>query len=591
MAGECTALHQQNDCAQNPLRVRFQTYICAPKVDFTMKKAAYLFIAFIFGNTLFAQECYPLDANQNISIKEDIEFLASDRLEGRAPGTEGADIARDYIAKKFGRFGLTPMGNSGFFQEFKVAEPVAVLANTSLAIGSNTVKLNEQFYPLLYSANGTASGKTVWVNFGITAPEFNFDDYKKIPSLTGKIAVMDVSSPDGIHPHSAYAKYHDLANRVELAKSKGAIAVIMVNLGDMANDPEAIYRKIRSSGIPVVFVKDDVVAKKLKKSTAVALQVLQEERTADAYNVVGFIDNGQPTTVVIGAHYDHLGWGQSGSLYAGEPQIHNGADDNASGTAAVIALAETLSKKTELTGHNYLFIAFMAEERGLLGSNYYVNNPTYPIQNMAYMVNMDMVGRLKDNNIQISGIGTATQWLSIFDGLSCYNLSYKLDSSGVGPSDHTSFYNMGIPVLHFFTGSHEDYHKPTDDADKLNYKGIGTVVALIKTVMAKVDREHRLEYKETANDNARNAPKFSVTLGIMPDYMYEEGGVKVDGVTEGKPAAVAGILKGDIITELGDFTIGDIYAYMNALASFKKGDKTTIKFSRDGKKMESKIQF
>ena len=557
-----------------------------------MKKTFYILASFVFGTSLLAQDCFPINFEQTQTIKQDVTYLADDELEGRAPGTHGADLARDHIAKRFAKMNVMPMGNSSYFQEFQVAEPAAIDAKaTNVTVDGTALVINEQFYPTLYASNGKADAKTVWVNFGITAPELKYDDYAKIKSLEGKIAVMDVSSPDGIHPHSEYAKYHDLGNRIQLAKEKGAIAVILVNLGEMANDVDPVYRKIRSSQIPVIFIKDDAVASKLKKSTKVSLSVSQEEAFATAFNVVGYLDNGMPTTVVIGAHYDHLGWGQSGSLYAGEPAIHNGADDNASGTAAMLALAETLAAKKQLLGHNYLFIAFMAEERGLLGSNYFVNNPTYPLESVAYMVNMDMVGRLRDNSIQISGTGTATQWNRVFEEVQCYDLTYKLDPSGVGPSDHTSFYNMGIPVLHFFTGSHEDYHKPTDDADLVNYKGISTVVALIETVMAKVDKDKKLDYQETANDNARNAPKFSVTLGIMPDYMYEEGGVKVDGVTEGKAAANAGLQKGDIIMQLGDFTIGDIYAYMEALASFKKGDKTTVVYMRDGKESEANLQF
>jgi aminopeptidase YwaD len=568
------------------------SYICCPLNKKRMKRLVYIISALLITSSAIAQECFEVSKDQILSIKQDVEFLSSDALEGRSPGTAGAILARDYIAKRFSKMGVIPMGQSGFFQEFSVPEPVVVDADgTSASIGKESLALNSQFYPLLYSNNAKATGKTVWVNFGITAPELDYNDYKKVASLTGKIAVMDVSSPDGIHPHSAYAKYHDLANRISLAKEKGAIGVVMVNLGDMANDPEDEYRKIRGLGIPVIFVKDDGLAKKLKKSKDVSFAVQQEEKDADAYNVIGFIDNGKPTTVVIGAHYDHLGWGDNGSLYVGEPSIHNGADDNASGTAALIALAETLSKKKEFTGHNYLFIAFTAEERGLLGSNYYVNNPTFPIEKMAYMINMDMVGRLRENQLQISGTGTAMQWQSVFEKMECYDLKYKLDPSGVGPSDHTSFYNMGIPVLHFFTGSHSDYHKPTDDADKINYKGIATVIAVIETVMQQVNGDERLEYLETKNESARNAPKFSVTLGIMPDYMYEEGGVKVDGVTEGKPAAEAGIMKGDIIMQLGDFTIGDIYAYMGALAAFKKGDKVMVVYMREGKKMETNLQF
>jgi aminopeptidase YwaD len=545
-----------------------------------------------FTLLLSGQDCYPVDDEQLKRIKTDVEFLADDRLEGRAPGTKGIDIARDYIAKRFLKVGVIPMGESStYYQQFTVPEPVAVDKKGTYVIFTDTLFVSKINYAVLQSENGSVSGKAVWVGYGISAPELEYNDYKKIKSLEGKIAVMDVSSPDGIHPHSKYAKYHDLGNRIALAKGKGAVGVVLVNLGDMANDPKSRYRTIRSSGIPVFFVGDDNTAQKIKKAKKITISVSQEEVEADAYNVVGYIDNGQPTTVVIGAHYDHLGWGGEGSRAPGVYAIHNGADDNASGTAALIALAEYLGKKEDLTGHNYLFLAFSAEERGLLGSKYFVANPTFNIDQTAYMINMDMVGRLRDGALQIGGTGTAAQWNKVIENTQCEELSFKLDPSGIGPSDHSSFYTNGIPVLHFFTGSHDDYHKPEDDADKINYMGIGSIVSLIKTIMREVDGLQRLDYQETKDNNARKAPRFSVTLGILPDYLYEDGGVKVDGVTEGKAAAAAGLQKGDIIMELGDFTIADIYAYMDALAAFKKGDEVKIVYLREGEKMNGKVKF
>jgi aminopeptidase YwaD len=545
-----------------------------------------------FTLLLSGQDCYPVDDEQLKRIKTDVEFLADDRLEGRAPGTKGIDIARDYIAKRFLKVGVIPMGESStYYQQFTVPEPVAVDKKGTYVIFTDTLFVSKINYAVLQSENGSVSGKAVWVGYGISAPELEYNDYKKIKSLEGKIAVMDVSSPDGIHPHSKYAKYHDLGNRIALAKGKGAVGVVLVNLGDMANDPKSRYRTIRSSGIPVFFVGDDNTAQKIKKAKKITISVSQEEVEADAYNVVGYIDNGQPTTVIIGAHYDHLGWGGEGSRAPGVHAIHNGADDNASGTAALIALAEYLGKKEDLTGHNYLFLAFSAEERGLLGSKYFVANPTFNIDQTAYMINMDMVGRLRDGALQIGGTGTAAQWNKVIENTQCEELSFKLDPSGIGPSDHSSFYTNGIPVLHFFTGSHDDYHKPEDDADKINYMGIGSIVSLIKTIMREVDGLQRLDYQETKDNNARKAPRFSVTLGILPDYLYEDGGVKVDGVTEGKAAAAAGLQKGDIIMELGDFTIADIYAYMDALAAFKKGDEVKIVYLREGEKMNGKVKF
>lgn len=558
-----------------------------------MKRILYSFIISSLPLFALAQECFPLDKNQAIGIKNDVEFLANDNLEGRAPGTAGIDAARDFIAKRFQKAGVEPMGeDNSYFQAFDVPEPVLVDADkTYLNLKKSSLKSGADVYPVAYSANATATGKTVWVGYGISAPDLNYDDYKKVSSLTGKIAVMDVSSPDGIHPHSAYIKYHDLGERIAIAKGKGAVGVILVNLSGTAENPKSVFKKIRSAGVPVLFVSEVKAATQLKKGDEVTMTVAMSEQRADAYNVVGFVDNGMPTTIVIGAHYDHLGWGGEGSRALGVHEVHNGADDNASGTAALMALADDLAKKDTLTRHNYLFIAFTAEERGLLGSNYFVNHPTYPIEKMAYMINMDMVGRLRDSQIQVSGVGTATEWNDIFATVRCFDINYKLDASGVGPSDHTSFYNQGVPVLHFFTGSHEDYHMPADDSDKINFKGIAEIVSLIKTILVKTNGMERLDFQQTKNEETREVAAFSVTLGVMPDYMYEDGGLKIDGVSEGKPASAAGLQKGDIITEMGEYEIVDIYAYMKALSVFKKGDEVKLTYLRDGEKKHTHVKF
>lgn len=558
-----------------------------------MKKVFFSALSIVFLSAAFAQECYTVNPEAITKIKNDITFLADDALEGRGPGTKGIDIARDYIAKRMQKANLIPMGESStYFQEFMVPEPVVVNSKkTYLVVEEDTLNLSTSYYPVKQSANTMASGSTQWVGFGISADEENYNDYKKIKSLEGKIAVMDVSAPDGIHPHSKYIKYHDLDGRIAVAKGMGAAGVILVNIGDMANDPQSHYKTIRSAGIPVVFLADDEIAKKLKKSKSVSLSVLQSEKSVRAYNVIGYIDNQKPTTVVVGAHYDHLGWGGEGSRAIGEHAIHNGADDNASGTAALLAMADLLGNKEELTGHNYLFIAFSGEERGLLGSNYFVKHPTLDLEVMAYMVNMDMVGRLNEGILQISGIGTAQEWERTFNFVSCSGINFKLDKSGVGPSDHTSFYNQGMPVLHFFTGSHDDYHKPSDDTDKINFKGIGSVMGVILAVMQTVDDKTKLSFTQTQEKESRKAAAFNVTMGVMPDYLYEDGGLRLDGVAPNKPAAAAGLQKGDIITEIGDFAIADIYAYMNALSAFKKGDKVKVVYLRDGKKAETQVVF
>lgn len=313
-------------------------------------------------------------------------------------------------------------------------------------------------------------------------------------------------------------------------------------------------------------------------------------------NVVGFIDNNAPYTVIIGAHYDHLGYNEFGSSTyrpdsANEkPKIHNGADDNASGTAAMIELARLL-KTSEYKTHNYLFIAFSGEEEGLLGSNYFAKHPTIDTSTMAYMINMDMVGRLDTvkQSFAISGTGTSPVWEPVLKNIQT-TVKVKFDASGTGASDHTSFYYINIPAVHFFTGNHYDYHKPTDDAELINYAGAAEVVSYIYNLVGALNNEGKLKFTPTASDTTAKV-SFKVTLGIMPDYLYDGKGVKVDGVTLGKPASNAGLKRGDVILKLGDFDTSDMKLYMKSLSLFKKGDTTKVTILRDGQEQILPISF
>ena len=382
------------------------------------------------------------------NIKEDVSFLADDKLEGRQTGTPGGEKASEYIKNRFESLGLTPKGTDGFYQSFS-------------------------FKP-----------KT--------------------------------------HPH------------------------------------EEVKFTENSDG------------------------------TITGRNVVGFIDNKAKNTVIIGAHFDHLGYGGDGSLYRDSIKaIHNGADDNASGVALLLNLASKL--KNTNTSNNYVFIAFSGEEMGLLGSNYFVKNPTFDIKEVSYMINMDMVGRLKDSALAIYGTGTSPIFKQT---LKSHNNDFKLvmKESGVGPSDHTSFYLADLPVLHFFTGQHNDYHKPSDDTETLNYEGMESISTYIFNIISDLNDNGKLAFRKTKNESEEN-PRFKVGLGVIPDYMYDGKGMRVDGVSEGKPAIAAGIKKGDIVIELGGNKVTDMMSYMKALSAFKKGDKTTVILTRSGKEVKAEIQF
>jgi Zn-dependent M28 family amino/carboxypeptidase len=311
-------------------------------------------------------------------------------------------------------------------------------------------------------------------------------------------------------------------------------------------------------------------------------------------NVIGYIDNGAPTTIVIGAHFDHLGYGGkgSGSTSTDEGQIHNGADDNASGVAMLLQLATNLKKLKEKSNNNFLFIAFSGEEKGLFGSNFYSKNPTIELKRVNYMINMDMVGRLnKEKDLAVYGVGTSPNLKSFLEANNSYNFDLIYEESGVGPSDHTSFYLQDIPVLHFFTGQHEDYHKPSDDADKINYKGMVEITSYIYDLILDLDSEMKLEFTATKNEESRKAPKYTVTLGVMPDYMFSDGGMRIDGVSEGGPADKAGLEAGDIVVKMGDTPVADMMTYMEGLSQFKKGDKTVVKVLRGEMYMDFDVEF
>lgn len=311
--------------------------------------------------------------------------------------------------------------------------------------------------------------------------------------------------------------------------------------------------------------------------------------TITGTNVIGFLDHKATNTVIIGAHYDHLGMGGEGSLYREGKAIHNGADDNASGVAVMLKLARELQTE-EYTGNNYLFIAFSGEEMGLLGSNFFTKNPTIDIDRANYMINMDMVGRLNEEKaIAVHGVGTSPIWpQTIFAANEEFTLSEH--ESGVGPSDHTSFYLNDMPVLHFFTGQHSDYHKPGDDTEKLNYEGMEAIASYIKRIIKEVDDNGKLKFTKTKNES-EVVPAFKVGLGVVPDYLFSGKGMRIDGISEGKAAQNAGLQKGDVVVKMGDSTVVDMMTYMRVLATFGEGDKTTVVIKRDGEDVLKEIEF
>lgn len=306
-------------------------------------------------------------------------------------------------------------------------------------------------------------------------------------------------------------------------------------------------------------------------------------------NVVGFLDHGAEQTIVIGGHYDHLGMGHFGSREVHERAIHNGADDNASGIGVMLYLADML-KGAAYQGNNYLFIAFSGEELGLYGSKHFVANPSISLDQINYMLNFDMVGRLnEDKNLAVNAAGTSPIWKETLEQLET-DLNINTHDSGIGPSDHTSFYLKDLPVLHFFSGQHDDYHKPVDDSELVNYEGMYEISDLVLQLIGKLNSSGKVEFSKT-KDETQTRTSFKVTLGIMPDYVSSGEGMRIDAVLDDRPAAQAGLEDGDIVLKMGDIKIGGMEDYMKALGAFEKGETITVVVKRGKKKLSKQVTF
>lgn len=560
-----------------------------------MKNVIALVMGFAFVVNCFAQESSFKADSVKVKLKQHITRLASDQFEGRETGSSGEKKASQYIIMQMMLSNLEAKGKAKSpFQKFPFTKGYRIGPKTFLSVNGKVYKPVQDFYPLAFSKNDSVTGEFINVNYGIAAPQLDMDDYAKIKNPEGKVFVMLSSTPDGNNPHGKFADY-DLKSRVEEAAKRGAKAVLFINPDKEIESPvfDSTHKTMAAS-IPVVFARALLMKTLMDGTTGtVNMEVDLEKIENSGNNILFYIDNKAKNTIIIGAHYDHLGWGDEGSLYRGTAQIHNGADDNASGTAALIELARYF-KNSKAIGNNYLFIAFSGEEKGLLGSNYFVKHPVIDLESVTCMINMDMVGRLKpeDQTLIINGTGTSPSWNELMKDISIDSLKIKTTESGVGPSDHTSFYLDSIPVLHFFSGTHADYHKPTDDEPLINYDGTIKIMRFIIQLIEKIDRQPaKLLFTKTNDSNNDDAPRFKVTLGVVPDYAFDGEGMRIDGVTDGKPASKAGLQKGDIVVQLGEIKVTEMMSYMKALGKFKKGDTTKVKVKRDNEIKEFDVTF
>ncbi len=608
-------------------------------------KTLLLLIFLLFINFLYSQT--DVKSLEEL-LKSHVRFLASDELEGRYPGTRGIAEAANFIEEQFKLIGVEPINNS-YRQRFPVTIGYDINDNNKVSfevvvpkIGvppeklkpmSRSWQVKTDWMPAHFSDDGSISGEMVFVGYGITAKDLNYDDYDGI-DVKGKIVILLTDTPDGDDPNSKFAPYAKLRTKLINAREKGAVGMIIVKINsDSANvfEPLIYEPAARNSGMIAIQANRNSIAKffpresnlfpteleinKTKKpksfpipNAKVFITVELTNKNVMTDNIVGIIRgrNSANHHFVIGAHYDHLGWGGPTSLhverknvYGGKiKEIHRGADDNASGVAGLIELAKIF--KENPTNRDILLISFSAEELGLKGSQYYVDNPLLPLDNLDFMINLDMIGRLRDNNLNVFGAGTSPLFNGLLDSLSIVDsIRITRSQGGFGPSDHSSFYKKDIPVLMFITGVHEDYHKPSDTWDKINYKGMVHVLRFIESMIRNIDKTPgKLPFTQTddvAENTQRqhsaysNAPWF----GIIPNFEDSPLGCKISGTSPGSPAHKAGLSENDIITKFGNTTVKNLHDLTYSLRQYKAGDKVLVKYIKasDNKEYTVEVQL
>lgn len=561
--------------------------------------------------------CQTADTN---AIKTRVTYLASDSLEGRKPGDRGCNLAAAYIRDGFKEAGLTFMNNEAF-QYFQVTTDVKAGKNNAFSINDTSFFLNTDYVPFSFSANASVKADVVFAGYGFdfTHDTLHWNDYQNIDA-NGKWVLILRGNPEPDHENSVFLPYTKERTKALTARDHGAAGVLFVTAMAWDKNDELIslsYDKSKSgSGVPVINIKRSLANKILSVSgfTIEALETLinrthtshsvalpiSVSATTDVQltsvstqNVIGILPGTDPVlknqVIVVGAHYDHLGWGGtgSGSRNPDTLAIHNGADDNASGVAAMMELARTLHDLKSPLRKTIVFVAFSAEEMGLLGSSWYVAHPAFPLKNVDLMINFDMVGRMNRAlpAISIGGTGTFKNAEPLLTGLMAgrpFKATYSPE--GYGPSDHAPFYADSIPVLYFNTGAHADYHMPGDDASLLNFAGIAAITDLAAGLIQKLDADpQKPAFTEAGpKEKAKHGAALKVRLGIMPDFVNTEvKGVAVGGVSKGGPAEHSGLLKGDVITALDGKPVNNIYEYMDRMKTFTTGQTISVDVTRN----------
>lgn len=565
-------------------------------------------------------------------IRAHITYLASDELRGRGSGEKGNELAAQYAAKLFAQAGLKPLGTAkqtdakarldgkGYFQPFSFTAGRVTGKGSRLEASWNSKRIvyrpQTEFEPTRISGSGKAEGEVVFVGYGIQDKAQNYDAFGSA-DLKGKIALMLAGSPKS-DTANALAGSADVYRKALAARELGATAVL-VALPESGTAPATQVDDRYNVGIPVLQVRataaNDWLQSMGRDTTALQAEldggkiltvslpvrvrlnadVTKVEKTTA--NVIGLLEGSDPALkneyVVVGAHMDHLGFGGSHSLdTSGKPAIHHGADDNASGTAGVLQLAQYFASQPSRPKRSLIFMCYSGEELGLLGSAHYIAHPLVPLDKTVAMINMDMIGRLKDDKLTVIGSGTAAEWNVLIDEANrATRFAISRNEGGFGGSDHQSFYVAGVPVLFFFTGIHTDYHKPSDTADKINAEGEAKVLELV-TICTEwaANTPNRPTYQKVANAQG-NAPSrgFRVYFGSVPNYSSEVEGVLLEGVREGSPAEKAGLKGGDIIVKFGTVKISNIQDYTAALGNYKPGDVIDVTVKRGTETLVLKV--
>jgi aminopeptidase YwaD len=560
-------------------------------------------------------------------ILHHIKYLASDELQGRRAGTKFADEAAAYIAEEFHQYGLWSVTSDGsFYQDFEFVSGVQLgpknTLSESVAGKTLTYAVSSDFTPLAFSKDTSVTGEVVFAGYGITAKDLQYDDYAGT-QVKGKVVLVLQYGPDGDNPHGKFSKYLALRLKAMNARENGASA-LLITRGPMDDEKDELMKlrydfAFSDAGIPCMHIKRSV-ADSILKSVGTSVKETQEKlrsnqkpgsfpipgvvvslssdvhkEESQTKNVLGMIEGSDPKLrddyLVIGAHYDHLGLGGAGSLVPDTVAVHHGADDNASGTAGVLELAQAFASRESKPKRSILFMSFGAEEEGDLGSDYFVKHPLVPLKKIVGMINLDEVGRERDSTLIVYGTGTSPLWDTLLTQVNTprqFNL--KRNPEGFGPSDHASFYAKDIPVLFFFTGVHEDYHKPSDTWDKINAEGEQNILEFVEKIALEVaDRgEKPLFTRADMPRQTEGNVGLRVYFGTVPDFAEQVDGLKISAVRKGSPAEKAGVMGGDIIIKFGGKTIKNIYDYTYALQDFKPGDEVELTVKRGDKMIQLK---